>query len=213
MPRSEQWRKTTFKTHPVELDPRARREIAQYLGLESLPDNAAAGIAFTLGAHQPKEWRGSTPRGDATRLRRLAESLRSVRVKMRAQFSGSYSLINDETAEQLFNDGEALATAMQGFCERLLTRAATLDEMSPVRPKHEARVMTVGYLRLTFQEFATPHVRDNEANLRGFVIACLDNGGIEASDLKEHPDRLRAMLQVKVPLPTPDWPRTRAVLA
>jgi hypothetical protein len=106
-----------------------------------------------------------------------------------------------------------LAASIQAFRERLLTTAARLDAMPPIRPEHEARVLTVGYLRLTFQAFATPHVRDNEANLRGFVIACLDAGGIKASDLKEHPDRLRAMLRVKVPLPTPDWPQTPVVLA
>jgi hypothetical protein len=31
MPRSKRWRETTFKARPIELDPRARREIAQYL--------------------------------------------------------------------------------------------------------------------------------------------------------------------------------------
>ena len=213
MPRSKHWRDKIFKAQPKELDPPARREIAQYLGLASLPDNAVAGIAFSLGAHQPKQWRGTTPRGDAARLRRLAESLDHIRIKMNAQMTGDYSLLNDETAELLFNEAKALAATMQGFRERLLTRAARLDEMAPIRPEHEARVCTVGYLRLTFEAFATPHVRDNEANLRGFVIACFDAGGIKASDLKEHPDRLRAMLRVKVALPTPDWPRTPSVLA
>jgi hypothetical protein len=213
MPRSKPWRETTFKAQPVELDPRARREIAEYLGLAGLPDDIAAGIAHALGAHQPEQWRGSTARGDAARLRRLAKSLDHASIKMHAQMTGPYSLINDETAELLFNETETLAAAMQSFRERLLTRAATLDAMPPVRPEHEARTQTIGWLRVIFQNGAAAHVRDNEANLRGFVLACLDAGEIKASDLKEHPDRLRAMLRVKVLLPTPDWPRTPGVLA
>jgi hypothetical protein len=213
MPRSKRWRKTTFKAQPVELDPRARREIAEYLGLAGLPNDVTAGIAHALGAHQPKQWRGSTPRGDAARLRRLAQSLDRDSIKMRAQMTGLYSLINDETAELLSNEAEALAAAMQSFRERLLIRAAALDAMPPIRPEHEARTQTIGWLRVIFQNCAAAHVLDNEANLRGFVIACLDAGGIKASDLKEHPDRLRAMLKVKVLLPTPDWPRTPGVLA
>ena len=213
MPRSKPWRGTTFKAQPVELDPRARREIAEYLGLAGLPDDVADGIAHALGAHQPEQWRGSTPRGDAARLRQLAKSLDRASIKMHAEMTGPYSLINDETAELLFNEAETLAAAMQSFRERLLTRAAILHAMAPIRPEHEALTLTVGWLRLIFQSFAVAHVRDNEANLRGFVLACLDARGIETSNLKEHPGRLRAMLQVKVLLPTPDWPRTPGVLA
>jgi hypothetical protein len=215
MPRSKRVRRRTVpKARPVSLDRLARREIAQYLlgdRRAGLPDNAAAGIAFTLGCHLPEQWQGGTPGSSADALRRMAEKLDRAATEMRVLIEPSD--INDETAELLRNDAEALTAATQGFRERLLARAATLDAMPPIRPEHEARVLTVGYLRLIFQAFATPHVRDNEANLRGFVIACLDAGGIKASDLKEHPDRLRAMLQVKVPLPTPDWPQTPAVLA
>ena len=117
-------------------------------------------------------------RGSRRALRRLAKSLDQRRVKMHAQMTGPYSLIDDETAELLFNEAETLAAAMQSFRERLLTRAATLDAMPPIRPEHEARTQTVGWLRLIFQNVAVAHVRDNEANLRGFVLACLDAGGL-----------------------------------
>ena len=119
--------------------------------------------------------------------------------------------IESETAELLVHDAEAVAAKMESLRERCLARAATLGAMPIIRPEHEARTQTVGWLRVTFQNFAAAHVRDNDANLRGFVLACLDAGGIEASDLKEHPDRLRAMLQVKVLLMPPDWPRTPGV--
>ena len=143
MPRSKPWRGTTFKAQPVELDPRARREIAEYLGLAGLPDDVADGIAHALGAHQPEQWRGSTPRGDAARLRQLAKSLDRASIKMHAEMTGPYSLINDETAELLFNEAETLAAAMQSFRERLLTRAAILHAMAPIRPEHEALTLTV----------------------------------------------------------------------
>jgi hypothetical protein len=195
----------------VALDPRARREIAAHLGLASLPDEIAAGIAHALGSHQPELWHGGTPGRSADALRRLAEFLNRTGNEMRVLTEPSD--IDDETAELLINEADALAAKMQGFRERLVARAAALDAMPPIRPEHEALVQTVGCLRLIFQAVAAPHVRGNEANLRGFVLACLDAVGIDTGTLKEHPDRLRAMLRVKVALPTPDWPRTPSVLA
>jgi hypothetical protein len=197
----------------VTLDALARREIAQYLlgdRRARLRDDIAAGIAFTLGCYLPEQWRGGTPRSSADALRRVAESLDRARTEMRILIEPSD--IDDETAELLRNDAEALTTAMQGSHERLLARAATLDAMQSTRPGHEALTQTVGWLRVIFETFAAAHVRDNEANLRSFVIACLDARRIETGNLKEHPDRLRAMLRAKVLLPTPDWPRTPGVL-
>jgi hypothetical protein len=215
MPRSKRVRRRTVpKARPVSLDRLARREIAQYLlgdRRARLPDNAAAGIAFTLGCHLPEQWQGGTPGSSADALRRMAEKLDGAATEMRVLIEPSD--IDDETAELLRNDAEALAAATQGFRERLLARAATLDAMQPIRPGHEALTQTVGWLRLIFEAFSAPHVRDNEANLRGFVIACLDARGIETSNLKEHPDRLRSMLRAKVLLPTQDWPRSPGVLA
>jgi hypothetical protein len=176
-----------------------------------LPDDVAAGIEHVLGSHQPKQWQGGTPRSDADALRRLAESLDRAAFEMRVITEPSD--INDETAELLINEAEPLAAAIQDFRERCLARAATLDAMPPIRPEREALVQTVGWLRVIFQTMAAPHVRNNDANLRGFIFACLDAHGIDTSNLKEHPDRLREMLLVKVALPTPDWPRTLAVLA
>ena len=92
--------------------------------------------------------------------------------------------------------------------------------------RHEELTQLVSFLRSIFGALAAPHVRDKsrarastsrkgtrDANLRGFVIACLDAGGIDSGELKEHPDRLRKMLRARVALPPPDWPRTPAVLA
>jgi hypothetical protein len=154
---------------------------------------------------------GGTPRRSADALRRVAGFLDRAEIEMRVLTEASD--IDDETAELLLNEAKALATAMHGFRERSLVRAATLGAMPPIRPEHEALVQTVGWLRVIFQKIAAPHVRDNDANLRGFIIASLDAHGIDTSNLKEHPDRLRKMLRVKVALPTPDWPRTPAVLA
>jgi hypothetical protein len=71
MPRSKRVRRRTIpKVQSVALDRRARREIAQYLygdKLASLPDDVAAGIAHTLGSHQPKQWQGA--RRGAVRMR------------------------------------------------------------------------------------------------------------------------------------------------
>lgn len=113
----------------------------------------------------------------------------------------------------LFNDAEALAAAVQRFRDRVQARAATLDKMPSIRPQHEALTQIVGWLRLIFEAFAAPQVRDNEANLRGFVITCLEADGTDTSNLIQHPARLREMLRARVVLPTPDWPRTPGVLA
>lgn len=197
------------------LDAGAGREIAKFLGRASLPDDAAAGIAFVahshLLLHKTKRWQRHTPRGSADALRRVAESLNRAHKEMRILTEPSK--IDDETAELLFNEAEALAANMQSLRERALTRAAALAAMPAIRPEHEALVQAVGWLRLTFQSFAAAHVQNNEANLRGFVLECFDAYGIDTGDLKLHPDRLRAMLRFKVALPTPDWPRTPAVLA
>jgi hypothetical protein len=96
---------------------------------------------------------------------------------------------------------------------RVLDRAATLDKMSAIQPQHAALTYTMGWLRLIFENFAAPHVRDNEANLCGFVLECLDSSGIDTGDLKEHPARLREMLQARVALHRPGWPRTPPELA
>jgi hypothetical protein len=218
MPRSKRVRQRTVpKAQPVRLDSLARREIAQYLlgdRRARLSDDVAEGIAYALGshlaAHEAGLWPGHTPRANADALRRVVESVDRARTEMCILIEPSD--IDDETAEMLRNDAEALTAAMQGFRERLLARVTTLDAMQPIRPEHEAMTQTVGWLRLIFQTFAAPHVRDNEANLRGFVIACLDARGIETSNLKEHPDRLREMLRAKVLLPTPDWPQTPGVV-
>src|SRR5262249_37427223 len=159
-----------------------------------------------LVAHDTEQWQGHTARRNADALRRIAESLNRAAIEM--QILTEPSDINDETVELLINEAEVVAAAMRGFRERILTRAITLDAMPAIRPDHEALTQPVGFLRLTFQNFAAPHVRDKEANLRGFIIACLDAGGIDTGDLKDHPNRLREMLRAKVLLPTPDWPRT-----
>jgi hypothetical protein len=210
------WQVPVPRVQPRPLDPCSRRQIAEFLGLPRLPDEAATGIAFTLGAHhaaqQTEQWARHTPRRNANALRRLDKHLNRTLIELRV-ITKRDRPIDDETAEQLFKDAEALAAAVQSFRDRVLTRAATLDEMPAIRPQHEALKQTVGWLRLIFEAFAAPHVRDNDANLRGFVIACLEADGIDTSNLKEHPRRLREMLRTRVALPTPDWPRTPAVLA
>src|SRR5262249_1584735 len=119
--------------------------------------------------------------------------------------------VDAESAELLLNDAEALAATIQAFQDRAQARAATLDKMPAIRPQHEALTQLVAWLRLTFEEFTAPPVRDNEANLRGFVLACLEADEIDVSDLEEHPARLREMLDTQVMLPTADWPRTPGV--
>ena len=210
------WPMPVPRVQPQPLDPRLQRPIAEFLGLAHLPDEAAAGIAFTLGAHraahETKQWAGHTPRRNANALRRLDKHLNRTLIELRVLTRRDRG-IDDKTAELLVNDAEDLAAAVQRFRDRALARAATLDAMPAIRPEHEALTLTVGWLRLIFDEFAAPHVRGNEANLRGFVIESLDAGGIDTGELKEHPARLRQMLQVRVALPTSDWPRTNAVLA
>jgi hypothetical protein len=217
------------EVQPEPLGPHSQRQIAEYLGLARLPDEAAEGIASTLGAHraaqETKQWKGHSPRRNANALRRLDKHLNRTLIELRVITKGDHP-IDDETAELLFNDAEALAAAVQRFRDRALDRAAMLDAMPAIRPQHEALTQTVGWLRLIFEAFAAPHVQDKsrarastsrkgtrDANLRGFVIACLDAGGIDSGELKEHPDRLRKMLRARVALPPPDWPRTPAVLA
>jgi hypothetical protein len=220
------------RVQPRPLDRHSKRRIAKFLGLARLPDEAAAGIAFALGSYWAahKAWEGNTPRSSAKKLRRLDERLNraliALRVVTKLDPSIDDEMVDDETFEQLFNEAQALAVAIQHFRDRVQARAATLDKMPAIRPEHEERTQIVGWLRLIFEAFAAPHVQDksgvrastsrkgrHDANLRGFVIECLDADGIETGDLKEHPDRLREMLRAKVALLPPDWPRTPAVLA
>jgi hypothetical protein len=67
------------------LDPHSRRLIAEFLGLPRLSDEAADGIAFTLGAHraahETKQWVGHTPRRNANALRRLDKQLSAFAVE------------------------------------------------------------------------------------------------------------------------------------
>jgi hypothetical protein len=224
MPRSKTLQRMLVPSvHPRPLDSHSQRSIAEFLGLTRLPDEAHTGIAFSLGSYraadETRQWEGNTPQRSADALRRLDKYLRRldknldrVLIELRVITSRDRP-IDDETAELLFNEAGALAAAMQCFRDRALARTATLDKIPAIRPRHEALTQIVGWLRLIFEAFAAPHVRGNEANLRGFVIACLDADGIDSSNLKEHPPRLRKMLQARVALPTPDWPRTPAVLA
>jgi hypothetical protein len=183
-------------------------------------ESGAFGYGFSYGHRDLQaQWEGNTPQRSADALRRLDKYLKRLDknldralIELRVITSRDRP-IDDETAQLLFNDAEALAAAMQRFRDRALPRAATLDKMPAIRPQHEALMQIVGWLRVIFEAFAAPHVHDNEANLRGFVTTCLEADGIDTSNLKEHPDRLRKMLRARVVLPTPDWPRTPAVLA
>jgi hypothetical protein len=207
------------RVQPRPLDRLSKRQIAEFLGVARLPDEAAGGVEFALGAYRAAEegWEGNTPHSNAKKLQQLDERLNRTLIELRVITNVDPDIddetVDDETAELLFNDAEALAAAMQRFRDRVKARAATLDAMPAIRPEHEAMKQIVGWLRLTFEAFAAPHVRDNEANLRGFVITCLEADGIDTSNLKEHPARLREMLRARVVLPTPDWPRTPGVLA
>jgi hypothetical protein len=216
MPRSQPLRPQPVpKVRPAPLEAYARCEIAEFLGLAALSDDAADGVAAVLAAYwtadKTGQWRGLTPRKSANGLRRIAEFLNRATRKMRALTEPSD--VNAETAELLHNEAEALVAQMRTFRERALAQAAALDAMPTVRPHHEALTQAAGFLRHIFEAFAVPHVRDSDPNLRGFVLACLHAGGVDTGDLKEHPHRLREMLKAKVLLATPDWPRTPGVWA
>ncbi len=182
--------------HPVPLDPGARSEIAAFLGLASLPDECAKKISHGLGTHVAlaPHWPGLTPGRNANALRRLAEALNRAMRELRVITEPEH-LMEDETTDLLIGDAEPLATMMKGFRERVLARASELDAMGGIRPEHEALACTVAFLKQhCFDIWAAPHVRENEGNMRGFALKCLDAAGIDTGNLKEHPDRLREMM-------------------
>jgi hypothetical protein len=202
---------------PRPLESHAKRQIAEFLGFAHLPDQIASGIEFALGSYNAahKAWDGNTPRHNAKRLRKLDDRLNRTLIGLRVITNVDPS-INDETvdgesAELLIHDAETLTAMIQSFRNRVQARAATLDKMPTIRPQHDALTQLVKHLRLIFEPFAAPHVRDNEANLRGFVLTCLEANEIDISNLKEHPARLREMLDAKVMLAPPGWPRTPGV--
>lgn len=213
MPRPQRVRPQPIpKVRPEWLNPRDRAKIADYLGLASLPDGAAAGIAHDLAAYEfdRSSMKGFTPRRCADELRRVGECLHRAMVALGAITGHA---LDGETSELMLAQAEALTAQIAEFREQAIARAAALDAMRASKPEHEKLTHVVGRLRLIFGAFAEPHVQGNDANLRGFVLECLDAYGIDTGELKVHPDRLREMLKVRVMLLPPDWPRTPAVWA
>lgn len=86
---------------PRPLDRYSKRQIAEFLGLAHLSDDAAGGIEFALGSYRAaaEAWEGNTPRSNAKKLQQLDERLNRTLIELRV-ITNLDPGIDDETVDR-----------------------------------------------------------------------------------------------------------------